>query len=83
VFYEPGSITADELEVLRAYAADRGLVVRSRAEFAEEVFLRTAWDRRGLITGHNLPFDLARRGRHAFCVSACVSVIVSPVCVNE
>jgi len=26
----------------------------------EEVFLRTAWTRRGLIVGHNLPYDLVQ-----------------------
>ena len=32
----------------------------TRATFVDDVFLRTAWNRRGLIVGHNLPFDLAR-----------------------
>src|SRR5262249_51703843 len=37
-----------------------GLTLLTRDEFIEEVFLKTAWDRRGLVVGHNLPFDLAR-----------------------
>jgi predicted nucleic acid-binding Zn ribbon protein len=60
VFYEPGALTADEVDVLAVYASDHGLAVFTRAEFVDQVFLATAWKRRGLIVGHNLPFDLAR-----------------------
>jgi hypothetical protein len=60
LFYEPGAVSADEVAVVEAFAATVGLVVMTRAVFVEEVFLVTAWDRRGLIVGHNLPFDLAR-----------------------
>jgi hypothetical protein len=60
LIYEPAAITASELKTLRAYAVGHGLVLLSRSEFVDGVFLPTAWDRRGLIIGHNLPFDLAR-----------------------
>jgi hypothetical protein len=59
LFYEPEAISPEELEVLLAYAGTE-LALLTRAEFVERVFLPTAWDRRGLIVGHNLPFDLAR-----------------------
>ena len=60
LFYEPAALTDVEIQTLHIFAAAEGLVVRTREEFVEEVFLRTAWDRRGLIIGHNLPFDLSR-----------------------
>jgi hypothetical protein len=60
LFYEPDTLGADELETVTVYAAEHGLLSRTRDEFAEGVFLMTAWDRRGLVVGHNLPFDVAR-----------------------
>lgn len=60
LFFEPDALAADELETLRTYAVLRNLQLLTRAEFVEQVFLRTGWDRRGLIVGHNLPFDIAR-----------------------
>jgi hypothetical protein len=60
LFYEPASLTKEELLVLDRYARTHGLALMTRAEFVTDVFLRTAWNRRGLIVGHNLPFDLAR-----------------------
>src|SRR5215218_7868524 len=60
LFYEPAALTQEEIQTVHRYAAAEGLVVRTREEFVDDVFLRTAWDRRGLIIGHNLPFDLSR-----------------------
>jgi hypothetical protein len=60
LFYEPASLTVHERDLFRSYADEHGLRLLTRDELAEEVFLKTAWDRRGLIVGHNLPFDLAR-----------------------
>lgn len=60
IFYEPVGLSPTELEVVRAYCDHEGLALRTRDEFVDDVFLRTAWDRRGLIIGHNLPFDLSR-----------------------
>jgi hypothetical protein len=60
LFYAPASLTRVELELVRAYAVALGLRLLTQDEFAENVFLKTSWDRRGLIVGHNLPFDLAR-----------------------
>jgi len=60
LFYEPTALTGQELQLLRRFAETEGLVLHTRDEFAQDVFLRAAWDRRGLIIGHNLPFDLSR-----------------------
>ena len=60
VFYDPNVLTDSEIQTLRAWAAARGAVVLTAAEWVDQVLLRTAWDRRGLIVGHNLPFDIAR-----------------------
>ena len=59
LFYDPEALDADEQQTARDYAETRGLPLRSREDFNENVFLKTAWDRRGLVIGHNLPFDLA------------------------
>jgi hypothetical protein len=60
LFYDPCGVTPDELRTITNYAASRGLTLLRRAEFNEDVFLRTAWNRRGLVAGHNFPFDAAR-----------------------
>lgn len=60
LFYDPDGLTAMEVETVRAYAAEHALVLRSREEFVDDVFLRKAWDDRALVVGHNLPFDLSR-----------------------
>jgi hypothetical protein len=60
LFYDPDVLTTDEIATVRDYAAVQGLKLRTRDQFADDVFLKTAWDRRGLVIGHNLPFDLAR-----------------------
>lgn len=60
LFYEPDALTDDELSLLEEYTAVHGLALMTRAEFVDDVFLPTAWDRRGLIIGHNLPFDISR-----------------------
>ena len=60
LLYEPAALTDAEIQTLAIFAAAEGLVVRTREEFVDDVFLRTVWDRRGLIIGHNLPFDLSR-----------------------
>jgi hypothetical protein len=60
LFYDPDVITDQELELLMRYAAEGGLRLRSRDEFVDEVFFPVAVDRRGLVIGANLPFDLTR-----------------------
>lgn len=59
LFHDP-SLGVTEVETLRAFATGRNLVCRSRAEFADKVFFRIGYDRRGTIVGFNLPFDISR-----------------------
>jgi hypothetical protein len=60
LFYDPDGLTAEEVTTLAVYADEHRLKLHTLLEFNEAVFLKTAWDRRGLIVGHNLPFDLSR-----------------------
>lgn len=60
LFYDPDTLTNTEIQTVVDYCEAEGIECRSREEFVEEVFLHIAWDRRGLIVGHNLPFDLVR-----------------------
>ncbi len=60
IFYEADALRDDELVTLSEHCEVYGLRLRTRESFIEDVFLKTAWDRRGLIVGHNLPFDIAR-----------------------
>lgn len=60
LFYDPQSLDATELATLEAYAADRGLAVRTAEGFVEDVFFVYAYDLRGTCVGLNLPFDLSR-----------------------
>ncbi len=59
LFHGP-SLSDAELGPLRAFARDRGLILRSLAEFADKAFFRIGYDRRGTIVGFNLPFDISR-----------------------
>jgi hypothetical protein len=60
LLYDPGVITDADLELLTRYATECGYRLRTRDEFVEEVFFPVAYDRRGLVIGANLPFDLTR-----------------------
>ena len=60
VFFDPDVLTPEEGDLVREVAWKRGWDVMTARAFAEDVLLRIAWDRRGLIIGHNLPFDIAR-----------------------
>jgi hypothetical protein len=59
-YFDPDALTAMELRTIETYAAELGVALMTRAAFVDDVFLRTAWNRRGLVVGHNLPFDLVR-----------------------
>jgi hypothetical protein len=60
IFYDPDVLTDDEVATVNRWASARGMAVMTAAEWVDGVLLHTAWDRRGLIVGHNLPFDIAR-----------------------
>jgi len=60
LIYDPEGISPDEQELLRAHAEAGGLLLRSRAEFIDEVFYGLAYQLRATVIGFNLPFDIAR-----------------------
>jgi hypothetical protein len=60
LFYNPEALTLLEVEVLRRFAAERGVELRTRDEFVDKVFYGIAYDLRASIVGFNLPFDLSR-----------------------
>ena len=59
-FYEPGELTGAELQLLHAHAGRLGSRVMTREQFMETVFFLVAWSLRGVMVGHNLPFDISR-----------------------
>lgn len=60
LFYAPDTLLDEEQATLRAYAGQHGLVVKTRADFVEEVFYKVGYHYRGTIVGFNLPFDISR-----------------------
>lgn len=60
IFYNPDGVTSAELECLTAYADARGLHLRTRESFVDEVFFARAYQLRATIVGFNLPFDISR-----------------------
>lgn len=60
LFYAPETLLDEEQATLRAYAGQNGLVVKTRAEFVEEVFYKIGYHYRATIVGFNLPFDISR-----------------------
>ena len=72
-FYEPDVLSEGELAILRQAVDDEKsnsdgarICLRTRAEFVDEVFYRSAYAVGAQIVGFNLPFDLSRLAiRHA------------------
>ncbi|MBU6418256.1 MAG: DNA polymerase [Proteobacteria bacterium] len=60
IFYDPETLSADEIEILNDYAIRNDLTVGSVAEFISEIFLPYGYSRRAMIIGFNLPFDISR-----------------------
>lgn len=60
VFYDPESVTDEELDVLKQAAADNGWELTDVSEWIEEVFFAAAVDLSATVVGHNLFFDLTR-----------------------
>lgn len=60
IFFEPAALSVAEIELIQAYAEDRGLRTLTRAEFVADVFYRYAYDYGGTVIGFNLPFDISR-----------------------
>ena len=60
LFYDPGALSEREMRRLRDYVRRHDLVLRTIAEFDEQIIYRLAYRQNALIIGANLPFDLAR-----------------------
>jgi ribosomal protein S14 len=60
LFYDPASVSENELALLRRACSERGLKLRTVAEFVDEVLYARAYDLRASIVGFNLPFDISR-----------------------
>ena len=60
IFYDPESVSDEELDVLKQVAGDRGWAMMEVSKWIEEVFFFTAVDLSATVVGHNLFFDLTR-----------------------
>jgi hypothetical protein len=58
LFYQ--NVSETEQQTIRAYALGRGFEAMSREEFVGKVFFPLALDKRAVVVGFNLPFDLSR-----------------------
>jgi hypothetical protein len=63
--YDPAQLTDAELDCVHRYAAATGCPLLEVTEFIEQVFFPIMWERRGVVIGFNLPFDLTRLGETA------------------
>lgn len=60
VFYNAEALSSAEIETIRQYALNRGLIFISVQEFRLNEFLKVGYFLRGRIIGFNLPFDISR-----------------------
>ncbi len=60
LFYDPASVTDEELGVICGYARDNDLEVRTDRAFVDEVFFGWAYELNAIIAAFNAPFDLSR-----------------------
>lgn len=60
LFYDPLTLSNAERSIIHAYAAKRGYIVYTVAEWIEDVFFAYVYDRNALYVGFNNPFDLSR-----------------------
>ena len=60
LFYDQGIASEGDLALLRGVCRERGLRLRTVAEFVDEVLFARAYDLRASIVGFNLPFDISR-----------------------
>jgi hypothetical protein len=59
-FYDPAVTSGDDLALLQRFCCEHGHVLRTVAEFIDEVLFARAYDLRASIVGFNLPFDISR-----------------------
>jgi hypothetical protein len=60
LFYDPAVTSGDDLALLQRFCRERGHVLRTTADFIDEVLFARAYDLRASIVGFNLPFDISR-----------------------
>ncbi|MGO9682252.1 MAG: hypothetical protein ACLPTZ_06605 [Beijerinckiaceae bacterium] len=60
LFHDPAALCAAELEILKRFASDRRMKLRTVSDFVDEVLYDRAYDLRASIVGFNLPFDISR-----------------------
>ena len=60
LFYRPEVMPAAEVELLQIHAQQHGLMLRTQAEFIDQIFFGIGYDLRATIVGFNLPFDVSR-----------------------
>jgi hypothetical protein len=60
LFYDPAATSGDDLALLQRFCRERGHVLRTTADFIDEVLFARAYDLRASIVGFNLPFDISR-----------------------
>ncbi|MDE2200866.1 MAG: hypothetical protein KGJ41_17790, partial [Rhodospirillales bacterium] len=59
-FYDPESLTGEEMALLQTEAGRLGMKLMPVAAFIEEVFYEATYERLGTLVGFNLPFDISR-----------------------
>jgi hypothetical protein len=76
IFYDPATLSADDLAVIADYARERDLACLTRDQFVDRLYW---WmlHRDALCIGHNLPFDLSRLAT-AWTEAAGVTAAASP-----
>lgn len=60
IFYDPRTMLASEIGLIRRYAERRALTAMDLKTFMREVFVGKAYELRASIVGFNLPFDISR-----------------------
>jgi hypothetical protein len=60
LFYDAQTLKFAELKILKKYAAEHGMILRTRESFVDEIFYGVGFEYRAAIVGLNLPFDLSR-----------------------
>jgi hypothetical protein len=66
IFYDPESLTDQELALVASHANLSGLKLMTQAQFIEAIFYGVGYELGATIVGLNLPFDISRMAiRHA------------------
>ena len=60
LFHDAATLSAADLDVLKLFARENALTLRTVSEFVDEVLYDRAYDLRASIVGFNVPFDISR-----------------------